>query len=72
MQPLSLSYDSIGEGLTFRVSIDNLSNRDKVSLFYKLMDDLGVTRAFHCQKDEIGNARKIIDNCTAKAWESKS
>ena len=39
----SVQYDSIGDGLTVRVRMEELPIRDKINLYIQLSDQLGIS-----------------------------
>lgn len=66
-----IDYSSIGQGFTLHVPLKLLSPRDKVVLFQKLLDDLGITEQFSAYPDETGFAQQLITEQWDKHWNAK-
>lgn len=67
---MSIKFSSIGADLTVRVSVRDLSNRDKVELFRELMDQLGITERLSKEADATARAQQIIAEQWNIAWEN--
>lgn len=63
-----LLYNSIGETIQVSVSISELSQRDKVALFHKLGEDLGIWARFNAEPDGTKRAQLIMQEQLHKNW----
>lgn len=62
---MSLSYSSIGAEIVIRVSLDNMSGRDKNNLLRQLLEEAGILEEI--QKED--RAAAIITNGLHKLWD---
>ena len=68
-----MHFDSIGNSITTRVALSELSGRDKVNILQYLMEDLGITCRIEIFGPELTYAlfQRIWSEQTNKAWNEK-
>ena len=65
----NISYDVIGNKINLRVSIGDMTERDKVDLCQHLLEDLGILERFRQQSDETYTAQLIMVEQFQLAWD---